>query len=313
MFGRLVDIHIDTGKGNRITLVDHKQGNKSLICDGTIVNMPNEQRSSLELNIYNLSPGIRSIIKADKYKYITVEFGYKDINGEELDVIFRGELTRLVHERQDATTSVTKFYCYDLCDAFDYGYYTGVFEEGTTLYDAIKTIANSGEIKIPIRMTSELKQYKFTESRSLYGPQLELIHSLAKSAKMLMYITMSTVVLQSEKETQNNEVIVFTAVNEKDKIVSASGLIGIPTMDDDGLQFSCLINPRLSIFSTIMMANSIISDNQEGFEPSNQAGAEFDSNGLYRVVKIETHFTNGAGENQMNVTALSRDSYIDYT
>lgn len=313
MFGRLIDVHIENENGKRLTLVDHKLGSKALLCDGVIKNMPNEQRSSLELNIYNLSPSVRSTIKSDEYKYITIEFGYKDVNAGELDVIFKGTLSRMICQRQDAVTSITKFYCYDLGDAFDYGYYTGVFEAGTTVYDAIETIARGGTIQIPVRITSELKHYKFTETKSLYGSQMTLIHDLAKSVGMLMYVSMSSVIIQTEIETGNREVIVYSGVNENNKVVSASGLIGIPVMRDDGLAFSCLINPRLAVFSTVMMANSLISDGQEGFEPQNEAGAEFDVNGLYRVVKIETQITNGAGPCQMNVTALSRNSNVDYT
>lgn len=311
MFGRLVDVEISNAEGETLLLINHNLGNKSLVCDGVIKNMPSTSRSSLELNIYNLSSSIRSTIKADGYKYITVKFGYRDLNNGELDIIFKGTLARTIHQRQDANTSVTKFYAYDLGEVYDYGYFSGTFEKGTTIYDAIMTIAKKGEERVPVYCSDALKNYTFNENKSMYGNQLKLIGDLAKSCNMMTYITMGRVMITTQQENENTEVIVLTAVNEKDKLVSASGLIGIPTMEDDGVSFECLVNPRMTVFSIVLIANSLISDSREGFEPSNEVGAEFDTNGLYRVITIETTFTNGAGENKMKCRALSRDYYAD--
>ena len=311
MFGRLVDVIVCNSRGVAIKLVDHLQGSQALICEGDIEAQPAEERTKLELSVYNLSANIRSTIKSEELDKIIVKFGYKDLNDGELDIIFMGDIKRIIHQREDAVTSLTKFYAYEMGDCYDYGYFSGVILAGTSCYDAVMTIAKNGTQTIPVIPSEALKRFEINKSKSYYGKQMELICTIAKSCNMSVYTNNGRVIINTEQENYSTEVIIMSATNERNKLVSASGLIGIPTMTDDGVQFECLINPRMTVFSLVLIANSLISDTREGFEPSNQAGAEFDQNGIYRVISIDTHFTNGMGESKMTCKALSREYYAD--
>lgn len=310
MFGRIVNVYADTDKGERIVLVDSSQGNKALICEGDIERYPtNSGPQQMILSIYNLSSSIRNTIKTENYNTIIVEFGYKDVGGGEVGTLFKGQWRRVVGQRLDSTTSVTKFYVYSLGDAFLYGYFSGYFIEGTTLYDVAKSVAESGEIKIPIILSEKLKGYPLQESLSLYDTQINILNSIAKLTGMLITATDEMIAIRTKEESANEEYIMFTGVNERNKIVSQSGLIGIPTMEDDGLNFECLINTELKLHSLVQINNAIISEEQEGFESRAEIGAEFDQNGLYRVMKINVHFTNGAGESKMVVKAKAAKDF----
>lgn len=311
MFGRLVDVIVSNDRGKSILLVDHKQGEHSLICDGTIEAYPAEERTKLSLNIYNLGSNIRSTIKSEEMTKITVKFGYRDVNGGELDIIFMGDIKRIIHQREDAVSSLTKIYAYEMGDCYDYGYFSGVIPKDTNCYDAIMQVANNGTQTIPVIPSTALKRYKIDKDVSYFDSQMKLICTIAKTCNMSVFTSNGRVIINTEQESYSTEVIVMSATNERNKLVSASGLIGIPTLHDDGVQFECLINTRMRVFSLVLIANSLISDNREGFEPSNQAGAEFDQNGIYRVISINTVFTNGAGESKMSCKALSRDYYAD--
>lgn len=310
MFGRLLDVYIHN-KTNALHLVDSSQGNKSLVCEVDIKCMPNKERTSAIIKIYNLSPDIRRVIKSENYDKIIIKFGYSDMNGGVTSQIFTGTLMRTITQRPSPETSCTIYYAYELGDAYAYGFFSGYFSKGTSLYEICETIANNGEQKIPIEITNLFKGIYIKEGKSFYGSQIELLQQLAESVDNVLFMQyMGKVYIVTSKENDSTEVIVLSGADEKGNIISASGLIGLPTLEDDGLSFECLVNPKIRMYSTVLIANKFISDAQEGFERSSEAGAEFDENGLYVVTKIETHVTNDAQQSKMKVRALARSYYI---
>lgn len=311
MFGRLLKVSIRNAEGLSITLVDPEQGNKSLIADVNITCVPNKERTSAIIKINNLDKYTRNILKTNGYKYITVEFGYKDVDGGVLNSIFEGTLQRMITQRPSAETSLTVLYAYELGDAYNYGYYSGFFKKGTTLYSVAQSIASEGEVSIPIVLTEKLKSYVLSEDKSFYGSQLELLQQIGESLNGMLFMhTMGKVYIVTTHENENSEVIIMSGVDSKGQLKSTSGLIGLPSLEDDGISFECLVNPRMRIYSNVLIANEFISDAQEGFERKSEAGAEYDEHGLYVVVKIETHLTNGPDESKMRVRALARDYYL---
>ena len=310
MFGRVLDVYI-SNEESEIHLVNSEHGSNALICEGDIQCMPNKEKTSLVLKIYNLSLDVRKTIKSGNYKYINVKFGYKDLDGGVASSIFNGTLKRMITQRPSPETSVTIMYAYELGDAYDYGFFSGTFDAGTTLYDACNTVATMGEQKIPIYITESFKDYCFTKSVSFYNSQITILQQLASYVNNTLFMqSMGKVYITTAKENDKTEVIVMSGVNERGELISSSGIIGLPSLNDDGLNFDCLINPRLHIYSTVLIANSFISDAQEGFEAQSIAGAVYDENGLYVVTKISTHFANNAQECKMKVTALARSYYL---
>lgn len=310
MFGRLLDVYI-YNETDAIHLVDSSQGNKSLVSEIDIKCLPNKERTSAVIKIYNLSQDMRRTIKSGNYKKIIVKFGYKDLNGGVTDQIFMGTLMRTITQRPSPETSCTIYYAYELGDAYAYGFFSGYFNRGTSLYEICETIANTGEQKIPIEITSTFKNIYLKEGKSFYGPQIELLQQIASSVNNILFMqSMGKVYIITTKENDSTEVIVMSGADEKGTIVSASGLIGLPTLEDDGISFECLVNPRIRMYSTVLIANKFISDAQEGFERQSEAGAVYDENGLYVVTKIETHISNDAQQSKMKIRALARSYYV---
>lgn len=310
MFGRLLDVYI-YNETDALHLVDSSQGNKSLVCEADIKCMPNKERTSAVIKIYNLSQDIRRVIKSENYKKIIIKFGYKDLDGGGTNQIFMGTLMRTITQRQSPETSCTIYYAYELGDAYTYGFFSGYFNKGTSLYTVCETIANNGEQKIPIEITKVFKSIYLKESKSFYGSQIELLQQIASSVNNILFMqSMGKVYIITAKENDSTEVIVMSGADEKGNIITTSGLIGLPTLEDDGLSFECLVNPKIRMYSTVLIANKFISDAQEGFERSSQAGALYDENGLYVVTKIDTHVTNDAQQSKMKIRALARSYYV---
>lgn len=309
MFGRLVDVFIRNESGNQIQLVDHLQGDHTLRCDGSIERNPSTEVTSLILSIYNLDGDTRKEIKSGEYKYIIVKWGYKDVDGGELVSLFEGTVQRMITQRPDAATSVTKFFVWDTGDTKRFGFFSGTFEANTNLYDAAYFVAKNGEVETKLICSENLKKYRLGKAVSYFDNVENILQDLASAANMLFKVDSGIAYIEDKEENENSEVFVYTREDENGKVVSASGLIGIPTLSDDGMYFEALVNPRLRIFSLVQISNSIISNEQEGFVSGATTGAEFDTNGIYRVVKMSITFTNGAGESKMRVKTLARNSY----
>ena len=301
MFGRLLNITMYNDDGIPLTLVTEDDPN-ALIANVKIECMPSKEMTSAEVTIENLDQDTRRVIKEGEYKYMRVGFGYKDLSGVP-DTIFDGTLYRMITNRPQAETSETTFYCYELGEVYQYGWFSSSIPE---------MVANKGTVKIPVQIAEELKQTIRRKTKSYYGSQMDVLNELVGELNgyMLMH-TMGQVYIMSEEERDSSEIIVMSTFDEGNKLVSASGLINIPTLEDTGLSFECLVNPKMHIYSTVLIANSLIGNAQSGFVRQSEAGAEFDSNGLYIVLKISTNLTNGPSRCSMKCRAISRDYYTE--
>lgn len=309
MFGRILDIYFENGE-SRVRVVDSDQGNKSLVCEATITCMPSTARTTLELKIYNLDRNVRKKLDAEDYRKVSVYFGYKDENSGKPSRYFEGTIVRTITQRDSPETSITTYYAQELGDEFEYGFYSGVFEEGTSVYDAVTAIAAGGEVEVPIYISNYYKHVYIARTESVYGSQIDLIKQFISGVKGSLIIqAMGRLNIITKKENSKSEVIVFSGVNENGKIVSTSGLIDIPALTDDGLSLACLPNPNIRIYSTILLANSLITEDQIGITKKSIAGAEYDRDGLYVVTRITTTLTNGAGKCAMSLRALARQYY----
>ena len=309
MFGRLVDVFI-SNETDTIHLVNSELGNKSLACHADITCVPNAQRTTCVMSIYNIDKETRSMLKANNYRYLLVKFGYKDVNGGTTSTIFEGTVQRMIVKRQSPTTSVCIMYAYTLGDAYNYGFFSGEIEKGTSLYDACMMVAHKGEVDIPLVCTDAFKNFYLAKTQSFYDTQMNVIQKLSEAVHGVeMHATLGKLYISTSEENDNTEVIIMSGENENGKIVSTSGLVNIPTLEDDGLSFECLINPNLRIFSRVLIANSLISENQEGFESRATAGATYDENGIYVVNKIDISLCNDADNCLMSVRALARSMY----
>lgn len=315
MFGRLVDVYI-SNKTDTIHLVNSALGNKSLVCNAQIKCVPNLQRTTCTLKVYNISKEMKGQLKVGEYKYLIIKFGYKDVNGGMTSTVFEGTVQRMIVQRNDPNTTCCIMYAYELGDAYNYGYFSGEFAKGTSLYDMCMAVAHQGQVDIPLVCTDLFKNMTITKSQSYYDTQMTVLQKIVDDAnknlkrnKIEISKSLGKIYINTSLENENTEVIVMSGADENGRIVSTSGLIKMPTLEDDGLSFECLINPNLKIYSRVLIANSLISDAQEGVERKSEAGAYFDENGIYVVNKIDIKITNTAEESKMRVRALARSMY----
>lgn len=311
MFGRLLDVTLSKADGTSYVIVDHKEGFKNLIVNGVIKRYPYTDVDTCTLNIYNLPSAIRGEIAVGNYTILTVKFGYEDENN--ISTIFQGNIQRLIHQYPSPETSQTILYAWDSGDFKNYGFFGRSYDDGVNYYQIARDVCNYGNVPISAELGEKLKKYTVSGSKTLFGSQDDILQSLANDADMLYVVKENRAsIIEKGINSGRQEVVAMTRTLESGKVISDSGLIGFPTLTTDGLKFDCLINPKIDIYSIVQFDNSIISNEQTGIIPERNIGAFLDSNGLYRVVTLNTTFCNDGGNCQSNVKALALDwdSYL---
>ena len=313
MFKRLIDVfatNINTGE--TYVLVDHNDGINSLVCKGDFERFCGTEVDKMNLYIYNLPANIIGNISSEYENYkIRVSFSYEDENP--MSVIFEGNLMRITNQREDSVTSKTTLYVYDSGQFSTYGFYSGSYSDGVNYYDIAKDICENNTHKISYSLDEKLKQYTVYGSLVYYNSANECLQDIADKTDTLLTFENDMAIISSKEGESEEEIIVFTQYNEAlRKTTSNSGLIGIPTLESDGLSFSCLLNPLMSIYKLVLIDNSIISVNQTGVIPNRNWGAQLDSNNLYRVIRFSGTFANNGDECRMDVKALSREIFDEF-
>lgn len=311
MFGRVLDIALSKEDGTSLLIVDHTQGYNNLIVGGTIKRYPYTEVDSCTLNIYNLPSYIRGEIAVGGYTILTVKFGYEDENN--ISTIFQGTIQRLVNQYPSPETSMTIIYAWDCGDFKNYGFFSRSYDDGVNYYQIAKDICAQGNVPISAELSDKLKNYKVVNGRVFFTSQDDALQGIAQETGMLYTASNNRVsIIDKGINSARQDVTVMTRTLESGKVVSDSGLIGIPTLTSDGLHYDALINPKIEVYSIVSFDNSIISNEQTGVIPQRDIGAYLDSNGLYRVVTINTTFCNDGGDckSRIKALALDWDSYL---
>lgn len=329
MFGRILSVEVFDKSGASTFLVDPNQETK-LMCSGNIEYLPESSgapRAVIEIKnlpstlanpLFALKKQVTdefgNVTWVDDGKMIRVSFGYEDENGGQLQTIFVGSVARAFTTREDATTSVTKVYAYQLMDLFNSAVSSVLLERDTTIYACVeKVFANSSLKDVSYQIPLDLKNYKIDSDISVYGKTIDILNSLLKKVDYMISTTpLGVNIVATRPSVSNIDAVILAAYDEDGRAVAKSGLIGFPCIDTEGMRFETLINPKITLYSYVWLPNSIIIDERDGFVPSNQFGATFDPAGLYRVVKMKTVFDSHTGACKTSYLAVSAGTSSKY-
>lgn len=322
MFGRILSIEVFDKYGDSAFLVDPDQETK-LQCSGTIEYLPSSSGSPrATIQVYNIPATIAAPIFAlkktmvdestgedvlvDDPKFIRISFGYQDENDGKTSVIFVGTIARAFTTRQDATTTITKIYAYQIQNFFTSAVSTAQFDTGTSVYDVVEGLFENSTVQgMDYQIPEALKEHYIDSPISFYGKTLDCVNSiLSKVEYMISTTPMGIVFVPMRPTSADLDVVILGEYTEDGKVVARSGLIGYPCIDTEGMRFETLINPKIVLYSYVWLPNSVIIDNRDGFVPSNQFGASYDPAGLYRVVKMTTQFDSHVGACKTSYVAV---------
>lgn len=315
MFLRNVDVYFSKPSGETLHVVRSSEFPNTYICSGTFTRV--EAYSSTDnctLSVYNLSPAIRGAIALDGYNLITIRYSYKDeVNTTQQsenelnnsNVLFKGVMRRMQYTRNDAATTITKFYILD-CGTFTAeSFMSGSYADGTNLYqimEDIKTLNDRNAWGLEHVVLSEsLKNYQIKGNKYFFGSVDNTLSTIAQENGFVYERSDNGIAITPVEELiDGDEVTAFDFTGPD------SGMIGIPELTDDGVFISCLTNNKIKVHSLIKIDNSQVSVNQNIQEYTAQPGATLDPDGLYVVININGTFANDASECSMKLKTIAR-------
>lgn len=202
-------------------------------CDKTVDSSPN----AAKINLYNLSKESRSKIKSE-YDKITLEAGYQGAVGQTGNraIIFTGNLRDVSHEREQADI-ITRLECGDGDSGIRKGVVAETLPANTKPADAVKKLVE----KMP---GVELGNIKALESLPalprplvLCGSCIDYLNEISRTHKV--YLTVQDGKLDAIQGDG--------AIEQITVIAPETGMLGVPTITDNGIEVSCLLNPALKI------------------------------------------------------------------
>ena len=314
MFGKLCDVIISKSDGTSLILCNHKNQPNTYYCEGSIERYEGTQTDCLVISIYNLPSTVRGQIALEQYSLITVLWGYKDEGEDKLSELFMGNIQRLIFQKPDAVSTVTKIWAYDTGEFGTLGFFTGSYANGVNYYEIAQDVLTRGNYSPEsIQLSEQLKQYATQGCEAYYGSSNEIMGQIAQECGMVYKSSYQQSLLLTPEEIVNQDTAVeFSYYDEQTRrIESKSGLVGIPSLSDDGLYLECLVNTNLTVNKLIHIDNSVITIDQEGAVASAEYGASLDPDGIYVVVNMTCSFNNGENTNTMRIKAYSRSIYLN--
>lgn len=286
-------------KNTSLILASGEDVEKDLYVQGKIMKYPYTQMDALDLSIYNLNPITRGEIIASEYFNVKIEAGYLEGN---FGTIYEGFVIRIIGGDVDATTNVTRFICTDSGEFRNFGFISASFNESANFFEIAEYVAANGTHPISIELDERLKNFKATGGRTVFGGQFDELQKIADDSGYELLVEGNKAKIFSFDQ--------FSDTTETAVVLNAdTGLIGVPTLTNSGIEFKALMNPNFKILGLVKINNSDIRNEQDEVIPNRDLGAYFSTDGLYKIIKLVYDFDNITGGFQVYGTALSRNVY----
>lgn len=215
----IVEILPATGPAKRIEELRVK-----FKCEKTSESHPNKG----ELEIYNLNDQSRSLLEQPKTRVHLIA-GYRDI----FETIFIGNITKPEHKREKADI-ITKIKIGDGDNKHRNARLEKGYPPGTSTSSVFDDLA--GALGLPFSAKKGIPNTKYANGLTLSGLARDHLTDLSKKNDLEWTIQDETLQVIPRDQATDDELIV---------IGPDSGLVGFPAKTTKGVQFDCLLNPKL--------------------------------------------------------------------
>lgn len=221
-----------------------------------------------QISIYNLKQStVRSIAPEDT---VIVEAGYEKGN---YGMIFSGDVVQPLTALEEGVDYVLTLVCQD-GDQFLNSAFVAQTLEKKTPFSGVLGACTKGVATNKI--TEEIdKKGKLIRGKVLFGKASGYVKKLADSVQSQLFVEDGKINIVGAKDYDGGTAVVLN---------SDTGLIGTPNQTDDGVSFTCLINPSIKLNTLVHIdANQVA---QKKVSSGETAFLEVNADGIYRVVKI---------------------------
>lgn len=269
-YGRKYRILVNSKKGGSIDV-------SNLRCIFHVEKTLDDTPGYSQISIYNLKQStVRSISPGDT---VIVEAGYEKGN---YGMIFSGDVVQPLTTLEEGVDYVLTLICQD-GDKFLTSAFVMQTLEKKTPFSGIVGACTKGVTTNLI--TDEIdKKGQLIRGKVLFGKAANYVKKLAESVQSQLFVEDGKVNIVAAKDYDGKTAVVLN---------SDTGLVGTPNQTDDGVSFTCLINPSTKLNTLVNIdANQVA---QKKISSGETAFQEVNADGIYRVVKIvyegDTHGT----------------------
>jgi hypothetical protein len=234
--------------------------------------------NSAEIQIWNMNEDHRNSV-GKELDDVVLEAGYMPPGGSSnVGIIFSGQMRDVEHEK-NGPDIITRLSCGEGDRALRKAVISKTYPKGTPVQEVVEAIylefekqgIKKGEWKFPDNMKIPKRPY------SACAPCSRELNSLGRSNGFYWSI-------------QNGTMEVIPGDGFLPGVVllnSSTGLIGVPTITDNGVKVSALLNPEIRPNRTVKIESEVLEMNGE--------------NGLYRVSQIEYTGDNRDGNFEVQI------------
>lgn len=246
-----------------------------------------------EITIYNLNRDTERLILSQGDK-IYIEAGYQ--NPELYGTIFSGHIYQARRGKANVTDYIVTLKALGSYDILSIGMVGATARRGTNYRELLNLIAKNSDPPLEIGEVpdgwGENKQ--LSKGISLVGKTKDVIKGIADSTNTMIRVDEGkiNVIQLAEKPTEAFE------LNYK------TGLIGQPVQTKEGVDFQCLLNPKIKLNSWVHINNALI--NEVDVEYGDPLVQKLDVDGLYRVVERQFQFDTRGNDWYLNCKAISQ-------
>lgn len=273
----------DPNKYTAYVLSNSDYEDQSLDCSFRIEKFGWKNPNFSELTVYNLNPQTENLTIRSGAR-ILVEAGY--VNGA-YGVIYDGNIFQPMWEREDTVTTKVTFKCIDAMDIIYDNHVSASFGALAYQQNMVMSMASNARKPFKIASISEgMGDVQLARGKVFFDSPTYYMRKYAQQYGTVMSTIDREVYIDRPQDP-------IPANLTKQALVlspGSGGLVGTPQQTQDGITFTCLLNPAIKVFSPepmlVKIDNKII--RQMAIQYNSVGFSRLDEDGIYRVIGV-TH------------------------
>lgn len=222
------------------------------------------------ITLYNLSPETENSI-IQNGQQVVVEAGY---NGSYYGKIFSGNIIQPVRSKENGTDYKLTLVALDSNRFTTYGLVGVTLNSNLSMRDAISNVVSRANYPIETGSIADTR-ITYPRGKVMFGKPSDYLTQIAKTMNATYYTEDGKVNIVQAKQLESGEIF---------DLGPQTGLIGTPKQNDTGIEFSCLLNPLITLNSLVRIDNKKIDQYQYS---QGTAIRSLDSQGIYRVITVK--------------------------
>lgn len=246
-----------------------------------------------EITIFNLNRDTERLILSQGDK-IYIEAGY--LNPELYGAIFSGHIYQAKRGKANVTDYTLTLRALGSYDILSIGIVGTTARRGANYRELLDLVAQSSDPPLEVGEVPEGwgEDKQLSKGISLVGKTKDVIKGIADSTNTMIRID----------EGKINVIQLAESPKEAFELNYKTGLVGQPVQTKEGVDFQCLLNPKMKLNSWVHINNAYI--NEVDVEFGDPVVQKLDTDGLYRIVERQFQFDTRGNDWYLNCKAISQ-------